>query len=71
MAKRLIRIPAQTIPEKWSEISGKKVNIVFDNGAVLLATLVQLENGRLEAMDTRFDKQKIDLNQISEIILDY
>ncbi|ELR70335.1 hypothetical protein C900_04020 [Fulvivirga imtechensis AK7] len=71
MAKRLLRIPAHTIPEKWAEISGKKVNIVFGNGGVLLATLLQLKNGNLEIKDTRLAKQKLDLNQISEIILDY
>lgn len=71
MSKRLIRIPTDTIPEKWAEISGKKVNIVFNDGGVLLVTALDIKEGQLNVLDTRLVKQKILLKHISEIIIDY
>ncbi|UII21430.1 hypothetical protein [Fulvivirga ligni] len=70
MAKRQIRLTPDVISNKWPEISGKKANIVLNNRSVIFVKLLQHNNGTLEVENMRFKKQKVDIAEISEIILD-
>lgn len=59
------------ITQKWSEISGKKVNIVMTNNTVLFVTLDALHKNQLMIKNMRLKQQTLNIDEISEIILDY
>lgn len=71
MAKRQLRISGSGIPQKWPEISGKKVNIVLTSGVVLMGKMLQLVGPRLTYQNMRLKTQEIAVDQVAEIILDY
>ena len=71
MAKRQVRYQTlASIKQNASEITGKKVNIVYRNGQVALAQIVSIENDVLTARNMRLKMFKAELNTIEELILD-
>ena len=72
MGKRQLRFEGQeSINAGAAKIIGKKVNIVFDNSAVVFALVLQLDNGILHYRNMRNAKLKVALNKVAEIIIDY
>ena len=72
MGKRRLRLEGEeSINAGFAKIIGKKVNIVFNNSAVVLALVLKLDNGILHYRNMRNAKMKAALNKIAEIIIDY
>ncbi|UII27444.1 hypothetical protein LVD15_03155 [Fulvivirga maritima] len=70
MAKRQLRLSPDLISEKWSEISGKKANIVLNNRRVIFVKLIEHSADQIKVEDMKQQKHKVDTKEISEIILD-
>ncbi|MEQ9164945.1 MAG: hypothetical protein RLO12_01700 [Fulvivirga sp.] len=71
MAKRLVRYNStKSILDNASEITGKKVNIVFRNGQVSFALATSISNSEIVYKNMRNASQKADLENIAEIIID-
>uniref|UniRef100_UPI004049BE3C hypothetical protein n=1 Tax=Fulvivirga sp. TaxID=1931237 RepID=UPI004049BE3C len=71
MAKRLVRYNStKSILDNASEITGKKVNIVFRNGQVSFALATSISNNEIVYKNMRNASQKADLENIAEIIID-
>jgi hypothetical protein len=71
MPKRQIRYASKkSIIESAPEITGKKANIVFKDGQVSLATVLNISTSILTIKNMRLAQSDIDLNNIAEIILD-
>ncbi|MBL3656339.1 hypothetical protein [Fulvivirga sediminis] len=70
MAKRQLRLSPDLISEKWSEISGKKANIVLNNRRVIFVKLLENSTNQIKVEDMKQQKHKVDIQDISEIILD-
>lgn len=72
MAKRLKRTTGpDNIRKIFPDISGKKVNIVLDDGRVFFGTLQEATAEMLILHDMRNYRQKIKISSIVEIIQDY
>lgn len=71
MSKRQIRLNSkESIREKLPEISGKKVNIVFQSGQVIFVEIEGYKGTTIQVSDMRRHKSEIEIKEISEIILD-
>ena len=70
MARRQIRILRDSIPEKINDLTGKSANIVLRNRQVFLATILSLEDGLILIENHRGRKDKFQLEEIDEIILE-
>lgn len=71
MSKRQIRLNSkQSIVEKLPEISGKKVNIVFQSGRVIFVQLEDYNDTTIQVSNMRRHKIEIEIKEISEVILD-
>ena len=71
MAKRLVRYNSiKSILGNTSEITGKKVNIVFRSGQVSFALVTAISNNEIAFKNMRNASQKAALESISEIIID-
>lgn len=71
MAKRLARYNSiKSILDNASEITGKKVNIVYRSGQVSFVLVSKISNNEISFRNMRNASQKAALENIAEIIID-
>jgi hypothetical protein len=71
MSTRQLRLMNRDqIQKRLKEFAGRKINIVFENATVLLATLVQAGDSHIDVLNMRSKKITIPLQTISEIYID-
>ena len=70
MARRQIRILRDSIPGKINDLTGKSANIVLRNRQVFLATILSMDNDLIVVQNHRGRKDKFELVEIDEIIIE-
>ncbi len=60
----------KSITENSSKITGKKANIVYHDGRVIFAEIIEITGTMATQRNMRLRKSTIDLTTVSEIIID-